>query len=65
MIAVRCNKCGKLLGFYDGKGEVKCPRSGCGQKTVFDTDKMKGESKTGKGHTDLRYRKTSSGITHW
>lgn len=26
MIELRCWKCGKLLGFIEGKAEIKCPR---------------------------------------
>ena len=34
---VRCPKCNKLLGFYDGKGEQVCPR--CRDlKIYFDTE---------------------------
>jgi LSD1 subclass zinc finger protein len=28
MQEIRCKKCGKLLGYIDGKYEIKCPRCG-------------------------------------
>ena len=35
---VRCPKCNKLLGFYDGRGELVCPR--CRNiKIYFDTER--------------------------
>lgn len=36
MIEVRCQKCNKLLGLFEGKGEIKCPRTGCGQINRFN-----------------------------
>lgn len=36
MTPVRCPACGKLFGYYEGKGEVICPR--CRKvKVQFDT----------------------------
>lgn len=39
MTEVRCPKCGKLLGYFSGSGEIQCPR--CRKDTVvqFDTEK--------------------------
>lgn len=34
---VRCSGCDKLLGEFDGRGRVKCTRTGCGGMNVFDT----------------------------
>ena len=39
MIEVRCPKCGKLLGYFSGAGEVQCPRCRKNALVVFDTDK--------------------------
>lgn len=36
VIEVRCQKCNKLLGLFEGKGEIKCPRTGCGQINRFN-----------------------------
>jgi phage FluMu protein Com len=38
MTPVRCPKCGRLLGYFDGKGEVVCPRCRKDTKIVFDTE---------------------------
>jgi uncharacterized Zn finger protein (UPF0148 family) len=38
MIPVRCPKCGRLLGYFDGKGEVICPRCRKDAKVFFDTN---------------------------
>lgn len=37
MIPVRCPKCGRLLGYFDGKGEVICTRCRKDAKVYFDT----------------------------
>lgn len=61
MIEVRCKKCGKLLGVFAGKGEVKCPRTSCGGKNKFDTSK--GEVKyIPMTHVSMKDRTTSSGV---
>jgi len=38
MKEVRCPKCGRLLGYFSGKGEVLCPK--CRKNTLiyFDTN---------------------------
>lgn len=60
MIEVRCKSCGKLLGKFDGCGEVKCPRTNCNGKNIFDT-------RTGYlkyipvSHVPMKDRTTSSG----
>ena len=38
MTPVRCPKCGRLLGYFEGKGEVICPRCRKDAKVYFDTD---------------------------
>lgn len=43
MIEVRCPKCGKLLGRYEGRGEVQCPRCRGNTIILFDTEKKKTE----------------------
>lgn len=37
MIPVRCPKCGRLLGYFDGKGIVQCSRCRKGVEVEFDT----------------------------
>ena len=37
MTPVRCPKCGRLLGYFDGKGEVICPRCRKDTMVYFDT----------------------------
>jgi phage FluMu protein Com len=65
LIPLRCKSCGKLLGWFDGKGEIKCPRSGCGFKNQFDTAKEEHKSNSKQNYADLKKRETSSGVTHW
>ena len=61
MLEVRCKNCGKLLGKFIGTGEVKCPRTSCGGKNIFDT-------RTGDvryvpmTHVAMKDRTTSSGV---
>ena len=37
MTPVRCPKCGRLLGYFDGKGVVQCSRCRKGVEVEFDT----------------------------
>ena len=37
MEAVRCPKCNKLLGYFEGKGIILCPRCRKDIKVYFDT----------------------------
>lgn len=37
MTPVRCPKCGRLLGYFEGKGEIICPRCRKDAKVIFDT----------------------------
>lgn len=39
MTEVRCPKCNKLLGYFDGKGITLCPRCRKDAKVYFDTGK--------------------------
>lgn len=38
MIEVRCKECGKLLGKFQGKAEIICPRTRCSGMNKFDTE---------------------------
>lgn len=38
MTPVRCPKCDRLLGYFEGKGEVMCSRCRKDAKVVFDTE---------------------------
>lgn len=37
MTPVRCPKCNRLLGYFDGKGVTQCPRCRKEAKVFFDT----------------------------
>jgi len=37
LVEVRCGGCGRLLGSFEGRGEVKCPKTECGGMNLFDT----------------------------
>ena len=67
MIEIRCKGCGRLLGMFEGKGEIKCPKVDCGGKNIFDTStgdhSFSPKPKT--KHYPLESRKTSSGVTFW
>lgn len=39
MTEVRCPKCGKLLGYFSGTGEILCPRCRKDAVVLFDTEK--------------------------
>ena len=39
MTPVRCPKCNRLLGYFDGKGVIACPRCRKDIKVEFDTTK--------------------------
>ena len=39
MTEVRCPECGRLLGYFQGKGEVQCSRCRKGVTVYFDTEK--------------------------
>ena len=38
MTPVRCPKCNRLLGYFEGKGVVLCSRCRKNTKVVFDTE---------------------------
>lgn len=40
MTPVRCPKCGRLLGYFRGEGEVVCPRCRKDAVVFFDTEKQ-------------------------
>lgn len=39
MVEVRCPKCNRLLGYFEGKGVVLCSRCRKNMKVYFDTEK--------------------------
>ena len=39
MTPIRCPKCNRLLGYFDGKGVIACPRCRKDIKVEFDTTK--------------------------
>ena len=39
MEPIRCPQCNKLLGYFDGKGAIQCPRCRKGAIVHFDTEK--------------------------
>lgn len=39
MTPIRCPICGRLLGYFNGEGEVRCPRCRKDAKVYFDTKK--------------------------
>lgn len=41
MNEVRCPKCNRLLGYFEGKGIMVCPRCRKDVKVYFDTEKKK------------------------
>lgn len=38
MTPVRCPLCKRLLGYFDGKGQIACPRCRNGILVSFDTE---------------------------
>lgn len=40
MIPIRCPKCGRLLGYFEGRGETQCPRCRKEGRVYFDTVKQ-------------------------
>lgn len=60
--SIRCKYCGKLLGKFDGRGEVKCTRSSCGALNTFNTVTNEHKARCYE-NSDLSKRKTSSGVT--
>lgn len=63
MEEIRCKMCDKLLGKFNGQGEIKCSRSGCGAVNSFDTVTGKQEILKQRKHITMKERKTSSGVT--
>ncbi|SHF64956.1 MULTISPECIES: hypothetical protein [Lactonifactor] len=62
MIEVRCKGkgCSLLLGEFSGRGRIKCRK--CGGINTFDTETGEHNFESGKRHTDLSERTTSSGV---
>ena len=63
MVEVRCKNCGKLLGKFDGIGEIKCPRINCGRKIVFNTKTGSINYAPENRHVSMKDRASSSGHT--
>ena len=63
MQEIRCKSCNKLLGKFEGNGEVKCPRASCNMVNKFDTKKKIHYAVKTHVHTAMAERKTSSGVT--
>lgn len=64
MVEIRCLSCKKLLGKFEGRGEIKCPRINCSMVNKFDTKKnIHYVVKPSKEHVLMSSRKTSSGVT--
>ena len=62
MVEIRCKGCGRLLGYFEGSGRIKCQRAGCGAVNEFDTASMQ-HTPTEKKAVSMRNRTTSSGVT--
>lgn len=62
MIEVRCKECGRLLGFFDGKAKIKCPKTECQAMNDFDTGTSQHKS-VSKKHISMKQRTTNSGVT--
>ena len=37
MIKVRCPECNRMMGYFEGRGEIKCPRCRKDTLVCFDT----------------------------
>lgn len=63
MQEIRCKSCNKLLGIFQGAGEIKCPRTSCNAVNRFDTKKKIHELIGSRSHELMGNRQTSSGVT--
>ena len=63
MQEIRCKSCNKLLGKFEGIGEIKCPRVNCNMVNKFDTKKKIHSVVRVHEHISMANRKTSSGVT--
>ncbi|MBC8536887.1 zinc finger domain-containing protein [Feifania hominis] len=39
MLEIRCEHCGRLLGFFLGRAQIKCPR--CKRINTIDTERQR------------------------
>lgn len=62
LVEIKCKKCGRLLGKFEGKGEIKCRKVECGTINRFDTETGEQTYVVHK-HTPMKARKSSSGMT--
>lgn len=65
MVKITCMNCGRALGKFEGKGEIKCTGRDCYGTNVFDTKAGNQSFVKKKIHIPLAERKTSSGVTFW
>lgn len=63
MQEIRCKNCSKLLGKFEGIGEIKCPRVSCNMVNKFDTKKKIHYVVKPHSYTSMGNRTTSSGVT--
>ncbi|MBR1851563.1 MAG: hypothetical protein IJ794_00075 [Lachnospiraceae bacterium] len=63
MTEIRCKSCNKLLGKFDGSGEIKCTRVSCSMVNRFDTKKKIHYTVKPYEHVPMGDRVTSSGVT--
>lgn len=63
LVEVRCKGCGRLLGRFTGKGEVKCTETECGGLNIFDLKENNHTFIPKKiKRNNLKSRTTSSGV---
>jgi LSD1 subclass zinc finger protein len=62
LIEVRCKECHRLLGFFEGKARIQCPKSECQAMNEFDTGTNEHKS-VPKKHVSMNQRTTNSGLT--
>ena len=46
MTPIRCPKCNKLVGYFEGRGEMECPRCRKQNIVCFDTNRRTIELKS-------------------
>lgn len=63
MQEIRCKNCGRLLGKFDGAGEIKCPKIDCRMINEFDTKTGTHRVVKPPGTVPLKDRRTSSSVT--
>lgn len=63
MQEIRCKNCGKLLGKFEGLGEIKCSRHDCRSINKFNTQTGEHSVTKAPESTPMRSRTTASGVT--